>query len=223
MQSWFLEAKAVPSLQAEVCFQIQETFYYGPDSFPGISDHERLVEKLVPPGLQLAVPSLVRTSEALGQERELAAYYQQIVRMARHHKRPFNSIRQYFWVRLWLWNSEHEVHVSFPWYDSLSEIDRFLAALVETGSGLVHHDMDQGWELQTYAHDGFLYFLERDPDVDETHLIVSAPRDAFVDQVMQLRERAKDVVAQLSSALGADVWTSYVRTEPAFKVEQEVG
>jgi hypothetical protein len=220
MQSWFSEAKAIPSLQAEVCFQIQEAFYYGPDRFSDASGRERLVDKLIPPRIQLATPSLVRTSEALGQERELAEYYQQIVRMAHHYKRPFNSIRQYFWLRLWLWNSECEVHVSFPWYDSLSEIDRFLAALVETDSGLVHHDMDQGWELQTYAHDGLLYFQERDPDADETHLIVSAPRVEFIDQVMQLRERAKSIVAQLSGILGADVWTAYVRTEPAFNIER---
>jgi hypothetical protein len=220
MQSWFSEAKTVPSLQAEVCFPIQETFYYGPDRSYDISERERLAEKLIPPGIQLAAPSLVRTSEALGQERELAAYYQQIVRMAQHHKRPFNSIRQYFWLRLWLWNTEHEVHVSFPWYDSLSEIDRFLAALVETESGLVDHDVDQGWELQTYAHEGLIYFQQRDPDADETQLIVCVPRAGFVDHVMQLRERAKGVIAQLSSALGADVWTSFLGTEPAFKVER---
>jgi hypothetical protein len=40
---------------------------------------ERLVENLVPPRIHLATPSLVRTSEAIGQERELAEYYQQIV------------------------------------------------------------------------------------------------------------------------------------------------
>ena len=127
MQSWLSETRTVPSLRAEVCFQLQETFYYGPDRFSDISDRERLADKLTPPKIQLAVPSLVRTSEALGHERELAAYYEQIVRMARRHKRPFNSIRQYFWLRLWLWNTEHEAHISFPWYDSFSEIDRYLA------------------------------------------------------------------------------------------------
>ncbi|KRA51099.1 hypothetical protein ASD77_15860 [Pseudoxanthomonas sp. Root65] len=140
--------------------------------------------------------------------------------MARRHKRPFKSIRQYFWLRLWLWNSEHEVHISFPWYDSFSEIERYLATIVETDSGLIYHDMEQGWELQTYAQDGYLHFLEGDPDSDETHLAISVPRDALVHQVQELRHRTRTIIAQLSSVLGADVWTSYVRDEPTFKGER---
>lgn len=218
MPPWLSETRKIPSLQVETCFHIQETFYYGPDRFSDASDLERLADKLTAPRIESAVPSLVRTSEALGHERELAAYYEQIVRMARHHKRPFNSIRHYFWLRLWLWNTEHEVHVSFPWYDSLSQIDRYLKALGETGSGLVDHDVDQGWELQTYAEGGCLHFLQRDPDADETHLAISVPRDELVRQVSDLRERTKLIVSRLSSALGADVWTSYVHSEPAFKI-----
>lgn len=220
MQSWLSETKKIPSLEAEICFQIQETFYYGPDNFSDASDLERLADKLTPPRIQLAVPSLVRTSEALGQEHALAAYYEQIVRMARHHKRRFNSIRHYFWLRFWLWNPEHEVHVSFPWYDSFSQIDRYLKALAETDSGLVDHDMDQGWELQTYSDGGSLHFLERDPDADETHLAISVPRNELVRQVSELRERTRIILALLSSSLGADVWTSYVHAEPTFRIEQ---
>ena len=129
----------------------------------------------------------------------MAAYYEQIVRMARHHKCPFNSIRAYFWLRLWLWNSEHEVHISFPWYDSFSEIDRYLATLIKTDSGLVDHDVEQGWEFQTYAYDSSLYFLERDPDSDETQLAISVPRDALLHQVQDIRYRTRIIIAWLSS------------------------
>jgi hypothetical protein len=219
MQSWLSETRKIPSLQAEICFQIEDSFYYGPDRVSDISERERLVEKLTPPRIESAVASLVRTSEALGQEQELAAYYGQIVRMARHHKRPFNAIRQYFWLRLWLWNTEHEVHVSFPWYDSFSEIDRYLKALVESGSGLVDHDVDQGWELETYAEGDSLHFRQRDPDADETRLAISVPRDELLHQVSELRQRTRLIISRLSEALGTDVWTSHVHSEPAFKIK----
>jgi hypothetical protein len=217
MQPWFSEAKAVPSLQVEVCFSIQERFYYGPDRLTDVSDLERNAEKLVPPRIQAAVPSRIRVSEVLGHERELAAYYQQIISLARHHKRPFKSLQHYFWLSFWLWNDEHDAEVSFPWYDSLEEISWVLDALVKTDSGLVHDDMDQGWEFESYAHDGYVYFLERNPDSDSAPSLVSVPRSGLVDQARQVRESAHGVVAQLSSMLGADYWTSHAHTAPAFK------
>ncbi len=221
MQPEFVEAKKIPSLESEVCFTIQESFYYGPDHFSDISDYEKLVEKLIPPNIQVVIPSMVRTSEALGHEQELAAYYQQVICMARFHKCQFNSIRQYFWMRLWLWNSDHDVHISFPWYDSFAEIDQFLSALIEVGSGSVFHDTDQGWEVQAHAIDDNVYLLQCDPDSEETLVAICVPRDELVAQVTVLRERAKFLVSKLSSILGADVWTSYVETEPDFKVAGE--
>ncbi len=219
MQSWFAEAKELPSLQVDIFFQIHERFFYGPDRISDISDFERLTEELTPPGIRSAMSSLVSTSEAFGHERELALYYQQIIRMARKHGRPITSVHNNFWLRLRFWNGEHETHISFPWYDSLREIDSFLETLVLTDSGLVHHDIEQGWELETYAFCGLLYFMGRDPDAGTTHCVIAVPRDDVVAQVKEVRWRANAIIEYLSKALGADVWTDHVRTEPAFKLE----
>ncbi|WP_394537681.1 hypothetical protein PRJ39_16450 [Lysobacter enzymogenes] len=216
MPTWLSQTRNVPSLEAEVCFQIHDRFYYGPDRIDDPSDLERFAETLAPPAIALIAPSMVRSAEALGHEAELAAYYRQIVRLARHHQRPFNSIRQYFWLRLWLWNPEHEAYVSFPWYDSFAEIDRVLKALVETEAGPVHDDADQGWAVRIHAQDEAVHLLQHDPDEDETHAAIRVPRAELVRQVAQLRERTQGLIARLSSELGADVWTSYVRTEPSF-------
>lgn len=216
MESWLSTTTRIPSLQADVCFQLHETLYYGPDRFTNPSDHERLVEQLELPRIQQATLSLVRTAEVLGHEAALAAYYAQVVRLARQHALPFNSIRHYFWLRLCLRNAEHDIHLSFPWYDSYAEIERYLSALVETDAGLVDHDIDQGWESRTYAHEGAVYFQQQDPDRGEVYLAISVPRDALIHQVQQLRARSTRIIAALASALGADVWTSYVRDEPVF-------
>ncbi|MEI2429263.1 hypothetical protein RDV84_22750 [Lysobacter yananisis] len=216
MPAWLSQTRNLPSLEAEVCFQIQDRFYYGPDRVSDPSDYERLAEKLAPPAIALVSPSMVRSAEALGHEAELAAYYRQIVRLARHHQRPFNSIRHYFWLRLWLWNSQQQAHIAFPWYDSYAEIDRVLKALVEIESGPVHDDADQGWEVQIHARGDAVYLLQRDPDEDEALAALCVPRAELARQVAQLRERTQGLIARLSGELGADVWTSYVRTEPTF-------
>lgn len=220
MQPWFSETRKIPSLQAEICFPIQKSLYYGPEGLPATADRTEYTAALHPPAIGSVLPSLVRTSEAFGQERELAAYYEQIVRLASLHRRPFSSIQQHFWLRFWLWNSEYEVHLTFPWYNSYREIDRYLHALVTTDTGLIDHDMDQGWELQSYAHEGTLYFLERDPDCDETRLAISVPRKALIEQVQTLRKRTEGILTRLSDLLGADVWSAPVHSEPVFRIEQ---
>jgi hypothetical protein len=221
MQPWFTEAIIVPAIEMDVCFQVSETFYYGPDKYSHPSDPERLVEKLTPPNISLLSPAMVRTTEALGYEPELAAYYRQIVRMAKRYNRPFNSVRHYFWLRLWLWNTQLDARISFPWYDSFAEIDSFLVALIDSkpnDSSAFFHDADQGWELEAHATDSHVYLLQRDPDAGETVATLCTPKAQLVTQARELRQRANGIVLALSSALGADVWTDYVHAEPPFKL-----
>jgi hypothetical protein len=219
MEPWFSEATRIPSLEAEICFLIQDDFYYGPDRLADFADRQKFLEHLGPPDIQRFLPSMVRTSEAFGNELKLAAYYEQIVCLTCKHRLTFNAVRQYFWLRFWLWNTEQQIHVSFPWYDSFSEIDRFLDNLAKVEDGLVDHDLDQGWEMETYAHEGMLYIRQRDPDAHETHLAICVPRQELAAQVAELRGRTSKIIANLASTLGTDVWTSYVRSEPSFRTQ----
>jgi hypothetical protein len=214
MQSWFVNAKRISSLDAEICFLLQNEFYFGPDRFP--EDRERFIALLKPPSISLAVPSMVRSSEVVNNEVALATYYQQVILLAREHRLPFNSYRHHFWLRLWLWNTPEQVHVSFPWYDTNAEIQRVLDSLLACESGPVYDDEDQGWAIEMHASEGLLFIRAGDPDDEAANLSLCVPRDAFVDQVSQLQTRSRTVIASLSSALGADLWTEYVRGEPVF-------
>ncbi|ALN57213.1 protein Ypar24 [Lysobacter enzymogenes] len=70
--------------------------------------------------------------------------------------------------------------------------------------------------MQIHAQGDAVYLLQRDPDEDEALAALCVPRAELVRQVAQLRERTQGLIARLSGELGADVWTSYVRTEPTF-------
>lgn len=211
-----MEVKALSSLAPEVCFLVHEDFYYGPDRHPEVSERT-LVEKLVGPDIPRAFPSIVRTSEAIGHERELANYYWQIVSAAQRHNKTFNHVRSYFWMRLWLSSPEEEISVSFPWYDTLSEMRRFSDAISSPGSGDLYWDSDQGWEISVKGTDTVLLIKERDPDRDEDRLSVSVPRDDFSKGIVVAMQEASHIVNALSEQMGADVWTAYVREEPKFR------
>lgn len=208
MQPWFNEAKRIASLEAEVCFLLQEDFYYGPDSQLEVAEH-KIVEPLPSPRIPRHVSSMVRTSEAIGNERELARYYSEVIRLARKHRMSFNCISQYFWLRFWLCNTDEDVHIGFPWYDTFSEVQAFLNALISKEAGQVFWDIDQGWELEIHAVNDEIFARLRDPDYDETHAIACYPRDALLRQLTELQNRTESVIAALSSVIGRDLWTSH--------------
>lgn len=208
-----LEAKALDSLEPQICFLISKDFYYGPDRHADLSER-KFVEKLIPPMLHQEFPSIVRTGEALGHEKELADYYWQIVSTARRHAKHFNQIRHYFCMRLWLSNATEKLSISFPWYDSLSEMRRFSDAIASNAEGDLYWDADQGWELNVKGTYDRLLMHQHDPDSDDTGLLVSVPRDAFLQQMTRCMEDSTSIVARLTQEMGADVWTAYVREEP---------
>ncbi len=224
MESWFTEAKPISSLEAEICFLLRDDFYFGPDSFPQVSER-REIELLPSPAIRRHIPSMVRASEALGHESELADYYQAVLRTARSHRKNFNEIRQYFWLRFWLWNTEQQIYISFPWYDSYAEINRFLSSVTSNSEGQVFWDVDQGWELDVHASGGELFVRLRDPNDDETHAIVRLPTDALLAHIQPLRIRTETIINNLTSAIGRDLWTNYVEwpefCAPAISVTQE--
>ncbi len=142
-----MEVKTVSSLETtepQICFLIREDFYYGPDRHPEVSER-KLVEKLAALRIPREFPTIVRTTEAMGLESELAEYYWDVVSAANRHKKSFNSIREYFWMRLWLSNPKEEISsISFPWYDTLSEMRRFSDAVSLSKTGDLFWDADQG-------------------------------------------------------------------------------
>ena len=209
MESWFADAKRISSLDAEICFLIQDDFYYGPDSYPEVSER-REVGPLPNPNIPRHVASMVRSAEAIGHEVQLIEYYRSVLQIAQSHQKMFNDIRQYFWLRFWLWNTEQKVHISFPWYDTFSEIDRFLSSVTNKSDGQIFWDADQGWELEMHAYSGECFARLRNPDDDETHAIVRLPSDALIAHLQALRTRTESIIQSLSSAIGRDLWTNHV-------------
>jgi hypothetical protein len=217
MESWFSDTKPITSLETEVCFLLQEEFYYGPDTHSDI-ESLRFIEPLTLPDIPRKEPSMLRTQELIGHEEQLATYYKQIVQIGRRSQKPFSAISHYFWLRFWIWNSADQIYIPFPWYDTFSEIDRLLTSISDTQSGEVYYDRDQSWELEIQAHDDILYFRLRDPDDDEDHVLVSVARPALLSQIEPLRENTVQIINRLAAFLGADVWTQRVAA-PSFYVQ----
>lgn len=213
LKSRFPGASLIPSLDPEIFFLLRDEFYYGPDFPKDKADFENLVETLDPPDVPRAHASRVRTFEITGHEPALAAYYQQIIRFARQHSIPSYAYTHYFKLSLGLCNTEHDVDISFLWYDSFGEIDAFLAEVARIDCGPVWDDEHQGWAIEVHAMDGFVYIRDWEPDSGENRFEVIVPRDGLVAKADTVRAQARQIIAQLSDRLGTDFWTSYAHEQ----------
>ena len=199
MESWFADAKPVNALEPEIAFHLSE-------ELQAVAYHRP--EPLVLPSFPRAERLQVRSAELIGHEAELAAYYRQIVAIARRHGLKLSQVRQYFWLDLRFDNEDAGVRLSFPWYDTFAAMDPVLQALAGTDEGLIYDDQDQGWEVKVWARNGTLYIRESDPDSDDSGIAVTLPREGLRDRIVALRARTQQLITALAKELGADVWTT---------------
>lgn len=208
--NWIEKSRNIGSLNLEVCFQLQESFYIGdPNSLEQLQD-EKYRELVELPSFQCVVPAMARTSEAIESTNELASYYKNIIEKSVVLGKPFNEIRQYFWLRLWLWNTEEDVHISFPWYDSLSEIQQFFSWL-KGNPEEPYIDIDQGWKIDAVVIGKNIHIRQIDPDCNEEYSNVSVPFEKFLQQASEVENRAQQIIRSLSKELGVDVWSKYLK------------
>jgi hypothetical protein len=211
MKDWFESAVLVENAFVEVGFVLFSDFYYGPDRHTDIAER-KLIEPLYAPNMPRSVEELATTNEVQGHVNELIKYYSDVVRLSKKHGKSFEQVRQYFWVKLFIRNSDGSFHVSFPWYDTLSEMDGLLMSLANPpANGEVHWDRDQGWELEMDAHNEMLFVREWDPDYEEVHVTAKLPLLSLSASSSAALELARAVIATLTNALSVDAWTTHKR------------
>lgn len=203
MKSWFENAKRIESIETEICFLLNGELFLWADSTRG-----EIEESLSPPEFQRHLPSMARSSEICGNEPELIRYYNDIIRIARKNRLAFNDIRQYFWMRLWLWNTAEKIHIGFPWYDTYSEMDHFFTSISVDSEGELFSDVDQGWELEVHELNGDLYIRWLEPSNEPHHREIRLPKETLIEQVRLIRQRMNSILKILSDAIGKDVWTN---------------
>ncbi|MFM2479400.1 hypothetical protein [Celerinatantimonas sp. MCCC 1A17872] len=205
---WIEQSVKLENLELEICFPLQDDFYIGdPNDHQQLQD-ERYYKTLELPKFQRVVEVMARSGEAFEHQQELATYYQTIVEEAELLKKSFEQIRHYFWLRLWIWNTPNNIHISFPWYDSLSEIQKFFA-WIKTPSDKAFIDMDQGWQIEAIQTQDAIHIRQTDPDFDEELANIAVPKQPFVELVSQVEARTQRIIDNLSRTLGADVWSQY--------------
>lgn len=208
--SWTEGSKPVAKLNVEICFLLQDEFYVGnPNSHEQITD-PKYREPLSLPDFSRANEKYATTAEILENEEHLVSYYRQIVERGALIGRSFNELRSYFWLRLLVWNKMENVSISFPWYDSLTEIRGFTSWL-SSPQEKAFWDIEQGWQVEAVQASEFLHIRELDPDTDERYDNVRVSLGEVAASAKLEESRTQTLVKRLCEGLGVDVWSKHTK------------
>jgi hypothetical protein len=215
---WLAASVPIDTMNVEICFLLNPDFYIGDSNDHTQFDDPAYREPLVLPTFPRVIDRIARSSEIVGHEQELLKYYASILRRQRERGGGYNDIRHYFWVRLWLWNDEHALDISFPWYDTLSEMRPFFRWL-DTDDDGAFSDVEQSWEVEGLTQGELVHLRQGNPDEGEHYANITTPRLALALAAQQAEDRAASIVAQLSREVGFDAWTTYRSDDPLAVVE----
>jgi hypothetical protein len=206
MEDWFSDATPVESVEIDIFFLLTDNLYSGPGEHPDVTP-ARSRNRLEPPGFIRKNPGAARTTEIVGHESSLAAYYQQVLAVAGKNGLRMNEITHLFWLRLSIWSPDAQVAVSFPWYDTYAEMTPLFDQLNSGDEGEVYSDVDQSWEIEMHAFGTELLVRERDPETEEDYYAIRLPKPKLLTQIAALRDRTEALISRLSQEVGVDPWT----------------
>jgi hypothetical protein len=202
---WTKLIKQTTVLDTEIVYLLNQQFQTGP---PQALDKKG--KQFVHPSVHIPLPAIPRivdtqitTAELVGHEKTLAEYYQKVIALAKEYELSTSAIRHYFWLRLWIWNSEAEAYLSFPWYDTLAEINPVLQALRSDREGTLFSDADQGWHVEIAADDRFFYFRQfRDTMEGDGTVLLKTEREDLQATAKALQERIHRQLKMLAANVG---------------------
>ncbi len=205
-QHYISEAEYIPDLKLDMAFIVRDDFYYGDENDFTQEEWIAKREPLLKPGIPLFGKNYLLSSEVLGKEEQLQAYYESVVAVANKYEKKLLAGNSYFWIRPIVYSSDGGT-INFPWYDTLTDALPFLNALQGKEEGCVFSDMDQGWHLDVFLDKENICFVFGSLDDPEPYWVVSTNRPVMAKSVEDIKQRVKQQIAALSPSFGYDFWT----------------
>lgn len=206
MDEWLADCEDLDFINVDICFCINEDFYYGPLDVESIAERKQTSP----------LPSVTNKSAATFNYRSLKAedypeklldYYREVLRLAKNYGKKDYEITHYFWLKLYFWRPDLGIAMEFPWYDSLEQMLPVLEKIAGTEEGHLFHDEDQDWDIDIFAKDEYIYIREGNFLDGEINILHKIPRPRLAVDCEEAMARAKALVAWLSDELDHDYWT----------------
>ena len=191
-----------------------------PDYVPGWLLPEGTRDSPLLPPLTIADPhGYIRTEDAIGHERELAAHYRAILHAAPGWEKRRASRRGCFDVDIVIGiAAEDEVRIEMFNGAALGAAE-LLAVMADphAAAGVLYDNLDQGWALYMVATEEAVFSLEWDwecPPGEDARRALRFPRRELAAQAASARDRLAHLHGVLKQDLGVDVWNQPASAPP---------
>ncbi len=206
MEDWTNDCELLDFINIDVCFCINEDFYYGPHDIQSME--ERKETSPLPPVTNKGVANFnLRSLKAEEHPEKLLDYYREVLRLAKNYGKKPIEITQYFWLKLYIWRPDKHISLNFPWYDSLNEMAPILEKIASDEEGMLFQDADLDWDIEIVAQDGFIYIREGNFEEGEINAMLKTPRARLAIDCAEALARARALIGWLSDEIGEDYWT----------------
>lgn len=203
---WTKDCEPLDFINVDICFCINEDFYYGPLDVESIAARKQTTP--LPSVTNKAAATFnLRSLKAEAHPEKLLDYYREVLRLAKNYGKKDAEITHYFWLKLYFWRPDLGISMNFPWYDSLDQMEPILEKIASAEDGVLLRDEDLSWEAEIVGKDGFIYAREANPDEDDVTIFHQIPRRALSHECLEALDRTKALIAWLSGELGKDYWT----------------
>lgn len=202
---WLSKTEAKQFVSIDIGFLIIPAFYTGDENNSEQIQDAKFRTPLYAPKIKL-YGGYALTTEIEKKLSELILYYRDVLKHFESYRKDAIDSLRYFWLRPLIFKIG-DFSITFPWYDTVSESERFFESISKTRQGEIFHDRDQNWELTVFAKENRLYFWVKDPDYGEDFNLLNFDRREIVAEVAQSLLRTKNIVSELSREFGKDFWT----------------
>ena len=203
-REWLARATPVDNPRVDVCFALLDHFFTGDPNDADQFEDPRFRVPLPAPAIGAGDSYVLSTTMVIGREEALGRHYREVAEQAAAIGLPFDHYCHHFWLRLSIaWEEEA---LSFPWFDTWSDMDRLLGWLPVAEEDQDWWEADEGWEMAVVRR-GDRFFARQGNGEGEEHLNVSMNRAGLLASAEGARTRTVAVIGKLSAYLGADVWT----------------
>jgi hypothetical protein len=216
MDDWTKDCEDLDFINVDICFCINEDFYYGPLDVESIAERKQTTP-LPSVTNKSATTFNLRSLKAEDYPEKLLAYYREVLRLAKNYGKKDIEIGHYFWLKLYFWRPDKGISMNFPWYDTLDQMLPILEKIASTEEGVLIYDEDQDWEVEIIARDEYIYAREGNPEEDELNILHKIPRGPLAQDCVVALDRAKNLIVWLSDELDNDYWTKSKYPEDLFE------
>jgi len=214
---WTKDSVRQFDVRLDYLFFVDAALYVGQDGWSSQAEYEKNQVPLYKPNMPLSANRISYKDIRHGDE-ELVKHYKDVLTKHEQFKLDLGESTNFRNVPL---IKSEQYEISFPWYDDFETGRNSLIEIRELGKNQLFNDIEQGFQLDVLAKDGWLYIHHSDPDSNFSYTNIAINQNDLNQQIDYVIPEVERIIASLAQQFGEDYWTRNWRSQLLLKEYRE--